>query len=191
MEPIFNSMQVIGVTGHSCAGKTTLLKTIKKFPVIFLDDLVSNLYKKKSVKKELKQKIGRYTKKSVLKALKKDPEKIFLLEKILHPKTKNALKKKLSELKKKKCSIVLVETPLLFEAGWEDMFNKTVLVTAPKKVLMQRIKKNKKIIPRELLKRRMSQSVLKKKANFVVNTNQDIEKSKKKMFKVLELIQNE
>ncbi len=70
----------------------------------------------------------------------RSPEDKKKMEDVLHPLIAEEVKRQL-DLWKKEASrgIVVVEVPLLFEVGWQDMFDMTVLVYADKRKCLQRL----------------------------------------------------
>jgi dephospho-CoA kinase len=64
-----------------------------------------------------------------------DREELDWLERLLHPKTRDAVDAWLAE---QTAAVAVVEIPLLYETGGEARFDKVVVVTAPKQVRRDR-----------------------------------------------------
>jgi len=60
------------------------------------------------------------------------------IDNLLHPLIKDELKRQLLELPSR-TDQAIVEVPLLFEAGWQDMFASLVCVYAPAEICLQRV----------------------------------------------------
>lgn len=85
-------MLIIGLTGSIGTGKTTVAKFLikEKIPVISSDDIVNKLYHNEAVDIIGKNFPGsiqnsRVNKSYLLEVLQKSPEKLKILERIIHP----------------------------------------------------------------------------------------------------------
>lgn len=136
-------MKIIGITGGIATGKSTLcqwIKTNTKFPILDADKLSHEILESNlSVKKKLKEIFGTSIFSDSLctqidrhllgKIIFSDKKKKKLLESIMHP----IIKRKLI------CCIlchffkgtdgIVVEVPLLFEAGLQMFFSEIIVVT--------------------------------------------------------------
>ena len=184
-------MLKIAVTGHPYSGKSTLLKALgKKFPVIYMDGIVAGIYAQNKVKKLLLERLGKSSKKGVLGIIGKKPGKLEALESVLHPFAKKGLLERFEALERKGAKIVAVEVPLLFEAGWQGMFDCSIAVIANKKDLEKRGKERKKKVHKAMLDRRLKQAEIVKKSDFSINTSKGKANAIKEMKLILETILN-
>ena len=132
----------IGVTGSLASGKSTVAKFISrgKYPLFNADNIVSNLYKKRSFKKKIKKEFNILNSKNIKKELrnllKKDKKKIKKLELIIHPLVRKKMKA-LIRLKKNR-KIIIFDIPLLIESKLMKYFNVIVFVGAKRKVRLKR-----------------------------------------------------
>jgi len=78
----------------------------------------------------------------------KDPEVKEKLEKILHPLVRKTIAEQ-AHVCRVQHSYLVVEVPLLFEVGWQDDFDVTVLVRVPPEIAMVRSVKRDKITEEE------------------------------------------
>ena len=84
-------MVVIGITGSIASGKSTVARLIakRKYPLFSADKIVLNLYKKKKFTnlliKKFKLKNKKKIKNQIKLIIKKNKEKLKILEKIIHP----------------------------------------------------------------------------------------------------------
>ena len=139
----------IGITGGIATGKTTLLNLIKDlgFPVISCDDIVKELYSSDKIKQLIKNEFGSQVlspdgevdKKTLLNLILKSEEKRKSLESLIHPLVKREIEKFLEISQQKGLPLVFVEVPLLFECGWEDMFDEVWVITCNKETQRKRI----------------------------------------------------
>lgn len=174
---------LVGITGIPGSGKSTLLSLFKEreFPVFDSDEVVSQLYRKEKVLKEIKKKFPKYFSKGIL--LKEDfsnyvfssKKALQKLEKILHP---LVLKELLKFKKKNKDKVAVAEVPLLFEKKLEKYFDITVCVLRKKEESLKSFARYNFITLKEAKRRASFQfplSLKKKKADFVVKNNGTLE----------------
>jgi dephospho-CoA kinase len=114
----------LGLTGSLASGKSTALKAFRKlgFKTLSADDVVAEIYKKHGLTK--KALIKKYTTKAKLKKL----------EAWIHPRVEKHM---LRWMRKQKGPVV-VEVPLLFEAGFDQFFDKIIFIYAPRAVRLRR-----------------------------------------------------
>lgn len=131
------------MTGNMGSGKTTVLNSVRSPLVgkVSADKIVSGLYKNEAVKKKLVKKFGTAKRKEIAGIAFSSKAKRKQLEKILHPLVWKEIKSRTSAFKKKGKKLVIVEAPLLFEAGWQKKFDKAILVRAGKKKCVARLVK--------------------------------------------------
>ncbi|HZX20470.1 MAG TPA: dephospho-CoA kinase [archaeon] len=134
---------LVGVTGNLAVGKSALMHVFHRlgFKAYYADEMVYRLYEEKE---DLKQKIGKEFGSTVINAgyvdnellaiiVFGDKKKLEKLNSIVHPLIKDEIKK--IDHKEK---TVFVEVPLLFEAGFEKMFEKIILVDCSREVALSR-----------------------------------------------------
>ncbi|MBI5025736.1 MAG: dephospho-CoA kinase [Nitrospirae bacterium] len=121
-----------------------------------------------------------------------DPEKRKTLERIIHPEVlKTARDIKSTILLKDPHAIILFEIPLLFEAGYEKIFDRIIVVHCNKKTAITRL--IRKGFPKEeAIKRMQAQIPISRKkasADFLINNNSTIEKTKTQVRRIFNLLQ--
>ncbi|WP_273102672.1 dephospho-CoA kinase [Bulleidia extructa] len=141
-------MKKIGITGTIAAGKSSVAKILKLkgFPVFNADQYAHLAYLPKSkVYEDLLKVLGE----SVLDDFKqidkqKVAQKIFVnlslkkeVENLIHPFVKEGLFRFLDGQKKKE--FVFVEIPLLYQVGWQDLFDYVMIVDASKEEVIKRL----------------------------------------------------
>lgn len=121
----------IAVTGSIAAGKSTVLALFgAHMPVLDLDRLVDACYRDPAVRARLEQALGTADKKVLARRVFGDRRRLRVLEAILHPEVRKRLEAWLEARAREGAAAVAVEVPLLYEAGWEALFDRAVAVTA-------------------------------------------------------------
>ncbi len=188
-------MPVIGLTGNFGMGKSTVLElfhqlgavtynvdsfvhTILEHPVIvgkIADLLGSGVLVKNSTKTSLDRK-------RVAQIIFMDARKRKAVEGLVHPKVIEAVKRASSEaLKKDKSALIIVEMPLLFEAGYESYFDKVIVVHCSRRIAFSRLSE-KGFTEEEAAGRtgaQMAISEKKRKADFLIDNGGTIADTKR------------
>lgn len=141
-------MLKVGITGNIAAGKSTVEEFLKEkgYKVLDADDLAHDLLREKSVKAKIIEafdgydiiengELSRPKLGNIIFTSQKDRQ---LLESILHPLIKDEIRQFFSASEKRE-DIVFVSVPMLFEAKFEDVFDKIVLVYADDDIRIQRL----------------------------------------------------
>jgi dephospho-CoA kinase len=195
-------MLKIGVTGNIATGKTTVTEMLKEMgiPVVSSDELVRKLqapgnvlwrYIKESWGDELFNEDGTLNREAVASKLLEDNIFKKQLEEIAHPLVKEEIIKAFTSWEKEGRDMAVAEVPLLFETGWEDMFDSIILTYAPegtqvRRVVLQRNISNDTAV--KWIKVQGSQEEKKKKADIVIDTGKSIDQTKKEVFGYIEEI---
>ncbi len=130
---------VIGLTGRMLSGKSTALSYFAQngAAVISCDEIVQALYTQPNVLRELKQKLGTADKSALAQTVFTSVAKRRVLEHVLHP---FVLKQVRACIKAAIQPLVVVEIPLLFEAGWQHYTDMNIVVMAQACTLSKRLK---------------------------------------------------
>lgn len=139
----------VGLTGGIGAGKSWIAKIFQNLGVpIYNADLRSKeiLFNSEIVHTEIKNKIGENVftngipdRKKLADIVFNDQEKLAILNSILHPKVKEDYEKWLVE--NATAPYTIKEAAILFETGIYKFSDKNILVTAPKSIRIERVKK--------------------------------------------------
>ena len=180
----------IAVTGSIASGKSTVAKLIarKKYPLFSADRVVKDLYKKSKFNKLLAKKFNLNRKKNIKNQIKilikKNKNKLKILEAIIHP----LVRKEMNIFLKIKNKILVLEIPLLIENKLSKYFNIVIFVDTKKKVRLKRyltINSNKNTF--EILNKRQLPPAKKKfLCDFVINNNYSLAILKKNVKKFIE-----
>ena len=107
-----------------------------------------------------------------------DPQKIKALNQMVHPLVIKNLKLEMKQLEKKGEKLVILDIPLLYEAGLEGLCNQVIVVYAGEEKLVQRIIKRDQLSEndaRQRLKFQMSIEDKKKRADYIIDNRGKID----------------
>jgi dephospho-CoA kinase len=177
--------RVIGLTGGIASGKSTVGRMLSEqdFPVIDTDRLAKEVVEPgKPALEELVRAFGRemlrgngtLDRRRMLDVILTDADARQLVEKIIHPHVFKRMDQILQHLAASGNNIVIVEVPLLFEAGWQDLFDYVVTVLAPEPLCIKRLTKRKKIshdTASKWMVTQISQEVKAKRSDYIIHNN--------------------
>lgn len=163
---------VIAITGGIGSGKSTVCALIKKlgFPVFSADETYAELLLDEGFVKGVHQSVGinseskTLLRKEVSSIVFKDREKLKALNSFTHEKIVNEMFRR-SEGKE----VVFHEVPLLFEGGFEKLYDKVIVVTRP---IEERIKsvEARSGLSKEQIKDRIKNQILYENLNDIKHT---------------------
>ena len=136
---------IVGLTGAAASGKSAALKEFGKLGAfcVSTDQLAKEVLTSRACYNKILEKFGSgvflkdgsIDRKKLAKKVFSDKSKRKRLESILHP---EIIKHALALIKRSNENIIIVEAPLLFEAGLEKCFALTVCVDAPYSLRLER-----------------------------------------------------
>lgn len=187
---------IIGITGETSVGKTTVANFIKKeysASVVHLDEVGKSLYTKPDLKKFLQTKIGQevldQNNNIDLVKLRKlvfaNEQKLNILNQIMFPQIYDAVKNK---MKTKQNNFQIIEGSVLFQLNLDKLTNQNILIESEKKHQIERSNLNKKMNEKELfflLKNQQNIKQFKNKVDFVVKNNGSIKTLQKKIEQII------
>ena len=133
-----NKKLYVAITGGIGSGKSTVCDILRSlgYEVYSADQISHELYKDENIQEKIKKNFpqciveGEIDRKILSEIVFSDQSKKRKLEKIFHPKVIQRLKKRMSESHGK---IIFAEIPLLFEGGFENEFDRVIVVIRPLK----------------------------------------------------------
>ncbi len=175
-------MILVALTGNYGMGKSTILAMLGKLGIITLDsdDIVGSLLKQKDVLEKIRELMGEkvfdgngiLNKKRVADIIFRNDHIRHSLEDIIHPLVFERIIDFLDAVNKKE-KLIIVCVPLLYEKGYEERFDRTIVVHTKEDVILERLEKNG-IKRDDVLLRLKAQLPLEKKitrADFVIDNN--------------------
>lgn len=176
------SQLIVAITGSIATGKSTVSKIISQnYPVVDLDLLASNIYENKNLLKKIDETFdgvvidGKLNRENLNKIIFNDPEKKNQLNKLTHPVILSKMKREINKIKN---DIIFVDFPLLYEGGYEGMFDYVIVSYVPKNIQLERLQSRDKINYDYAMKKIKSQIDIEKKKNladFIVDNSLSIE----------------
>jgi dephospho-CoA kinase len=177
--------KVIGLTGGIASGKSTVGRMLSEqnFPIIDTDKLAREVVEPgKPALEELVSTFGReilrdnetLDRHQMLNVILTDADARQLVEKIIHPHVFKRMDQILQHLAASGNNIVIVEVPLLFEAGWQDLFDYVISVVAPEPICTKRLAERKKMsidMASRWIATQIPQEVKAKRSDYVIHNN--------------------
>jgi dephospho-CoA kinase len=196
-------MVLIGLTGGVASGKSTVSQVLKEEGayVIDADRIARDLVTPDSpVSRELVQVFGKeilcqdgsIDRKRLAARVFSDPEERRLLNRILHPKIKEAVCYRIREVARTDpAAIVIVDAALLIDVGWHREVDKVIVVTSSTEQQIERMEKRDGLATaeaRRILAAQMTQEERLKVADFVIPNEGSLEDTIKKTREVFDEI---
>jgi len=188
-------MKKIAITGSLGTGKSTILKILQNlgFSTFSCDEVVKNLYKDSDIQKKIIEIFGKeilsidgkLNKRKILEKILENNKLKEKLESLFHPLVKEKLLEFIRERKEEK--IIFAEVPLLFEAGWEDLFDEIWVITCSLLTQKERILKKglEEKLGEKLLKLQLSLKEKEKKAHKIIFSEKSFEELEKEIKEML------
>lgn len=192
-----------GITGGIGSGKSTVSNHIRSLGYVVMDaDQISRelmqygspLLEKlrRTFGEEIIDVHGELDRRLLAEMVFPDKNKTKKLNKLTH----DAIMKRILDdykriIDKNPDSKVFADVPLLFEAGWENKFDKTILVTAPIDIRLERVKARDGMSEQEIknrMARQMPEDKKAMKADFIMDNSKDIESLINKTNYILKLL---
>ncbi len=185
------------ITGNIASGKSQVEKILLSlgFKVIDSDKINHELLtKNKEVIKEIKSAFGseifnssgEIIKQKLADIIFTSIEKKQILESILHKRIIKTINNFFEENQKEK--IIFASVPLLFEAKWENNFDKIIFVSAPYNERLKRLIKRNNLSEEQAKQRinaQQSEEEKIKKSDFVIYNNSDFVSLNKSVINIL------
>jgi dephospho-CoA kinase len=188
-------MFLVALTGNYGMGKSTVLSLFRKFGVSTLDadKIVVSLLEKKEILKKMRQLMGStvfnvngsLNKKRVAGIIFKNPSLRRSLENLLHPFVFEKIRDFADKIKVHD-KILIIAVPLVYERGYENSFNKIIVVHTTEEIALYRLAK-KRVSRKDALLRLKAQLPIEekmKKADFLIDNNGILKKTKEQVEKL-------
>jgi len=187
----------IGLTGGIGSGKTTIANFFKSqgVPLYIADDEAKAILFTPTAIEEVKKAFGEEIltdglpdKAKLASLVFSDPDKLKILNEIIHPKVRMHFKEWMEKHKDEK--FVIREAAILFESGSYKDCDKIILVTAPIEVRIKRVMDRDNTTREKVLERMNAQWNDEKKAalsDYIIN-NIEIEDAKNQAMQILKIL---
>jgi len=185
---------VVGITGGIGSGKTTVARYFETLghKVIYLDDIAKKIMLENSqVRNELTAQFGsdvfsqsgelnsELISKIVFNPEDKDGHALMRLNKIVHPKTIDAMISLVEDYEKNNEKIVFIESAILFETELDEGFDYIITVFATQEIAIERTLNRTALTKSEIELRMKFQMKNEEKAglsDFIIDNNSDLQK---------------
>ena len=187
----------IGITGGIGSGKTTVINFFKALdiPAYIADEKAKALMHKDPVKSELIalfgkgsfDKAGALQRAYIANRVFNTPDLLARLNAIVHPRVEQDFK---DWVQKQDAPYVVYEAAILFETGRYKTFDYTILVKAPLKTRISRLKKRDHSTEKDIRKRMDNQWSDEKKeklADWVIN-NEDLKATEEQVLRIHDIL---
>lgn len=157
-------MLILGLTGQTGAGKSTVSKILEKYGCYHIDaDLVARetIDSDEKVKSELKNRFGddvigndgKVNRKLLGAKAFADPQSTLDLNSITHPAVNKKVQSIIAKKEQENVKAVIIDAIALFESGEDKLCDYTVSVIAPKDIRLKRITARDSISEEKALER--------------------------------------
>ncbi len=194
--------RVIALTGGIASGKSTVRRMLSgHIPSIDTDRLAREVVgPRKPALKELIRAFGRdilkvdrtLDRERMLDMILNDARTRRLVERIIHPRVFRQMDQALRQLAASGHDLVLVEIPLLFEVGWQDLFDYIVTVVAPDTACIERLSKRNRISRDKALRwisSQIPQEVKARRSDYVLYNRAGLEDLQIQVNRLLDLLE--
>lgn len=188
-------MKVVGLTGGIGSGKSTVSKFLADLGAIIIDadrvghqafETGTEAYRE--VVAAFGQLIltpgGEIDRHKLGSIVFVDPKAREKLNRIMHPRIQKIVKKMIEDFRKRGVEVVVIDAPLLIEAGWAPFVDKIWVTTAPRHTVLERLTKRTGLTEGESLARiraQLSQQERLKHADAVIDTKCTLDELKNKV----------
>jgi dephospho-CoA kinase len=187
-------VQIIGLTGGIATGKSTVSAILSEAGAIIIDaDRIARSVVKKDLPAyreivdyfgtDILMPNGEIDRNVLGDIIFNDPAKKEHLNSIVHPRVQKEVNRQLKQIERTQPkSVVILDIPLLIEAGMHDNINDVIVVYAPEHIQIKRLVQRDHLSEADALARVRSQMPIeekKKKATFVIDNSGPIENTRK------------
>ena len=194
-------MQVIGLTGGIATGKSTVSATLENAGAVIID---ADRIARKVVKKNLpayRQIVdtfgesvllpdGEINRTALGNLIFNDPHKKQLLNAIVHPHVRKETNRQLKHIENNNPNaLVILDIPLLFEAGMHKDLSEVIIVYAPEHIQIKRLMERDHISQEDALSRIRSQMPVEEKkslATRVIDNSGTLEHTRKQTLEIFQ-----
>ena len=188
-------MKVIGFTGGIGSGKSTVSQFMAELGAVILntDEVGYEAFKPDT---ELWRQVvaafgrqivtpdGNIDRKKLGNIVFGNAESLSRLNQIMHPRMYHMVKAQLKEYREQGTRVIVLEAPLLLEAGWTPLVDEVWVTTASESTVLKRLEERTGLSPVESLTRirsQLSSAERVRRADVVINTDCDLNELKSRV----------
>lgn len=191
-----DNVYIIGLTGQSGAGKSTVSKIFSQngLPVIDADCISREVSRGEDFLKETAELFpdcvagGKLDRRKLASIVFNDPQKLLSYTNIIYPYITKAVFSEIKRLKEQANTVIILDAPTLFESGLDDICAAVVSVIAPMELKIKRILERDNI-PVELVYSRLgsqnSEEYFKSRSDYVIENDSDLDSLKEKTLDII------
>ena len=181
-------MLKVGLTGNIASGKSEVEKIISNLGYKVFDlDIISHEVLENECRKEILKEFQTLDRKKIGQIVFNDKRKKEILEKIIHPILKNKVLSIFENNRNE--NMIFISGALIFEAGFDSLFDKIIFIEANKDLRLNRLTKRNNLNIQQALIRINSQNEKSKlKADYIVENNTTTEKLEINVKKTIEAL---
>ena len=188
---------ILGLTGSIAMGKSTVLKLFEELgaKVSSADEIVHQLFEKdEELIGQLRERFPEAVEAGIVnrqilgKIVFANEQKLQQLEQLLHPKVRQENLNRIKQAQENNDKLLVLEIPLLFETGAEAICDKVAVVTAPYEIQRARVLAREGMSEekfQQILARQMPDAEKCKRANFVIDSSNGLEKTKTQLAELM------
>ena len=188
-------MKVIGLTGGIGSGKSTVSRFLAELGAVILnaDEVGHEAFKPDT---ELWRQVvaafgrqivtpdGNIDRKKLGNMVFGNAESLSRLNQIMHPRMYNMVKAQLEEYRRQGTRVIVLEAPLLLEAGWTPLVDEVWVTTASESTVLKRLEERTGLSRAESLTRirsQLSSAERVRRTDVVINTDCDLDELKSRV----------
>jgi len=197
-----NGKTVIGILGGVCSGKSTVAKEFGRLGcgVIDADAIAHELLENSDIKKKIKEAFGegvfdsagRVDREELARKVFEDEQAVTKINRIIHPPVLARCEELIAEFNRRSdIKAVVLDIPLLAEAGWLQQCDKLVFVGCNEEIRARRAAKKGRFSKNQLKKRENFQIFLDKKkkiADYIVDNNSGLSATAEQVERIFTII---
>lgn len=194
-------MKVIGLTGGIGAGKGEVASILNSLgaKVLDADKVGHSIYEPNtegwtrvhSIFGDLvvDHQSGRIDRGKLAALVFDDEQRRIFLNEAIHPLIRIEIERLINKHKTDGVEVLVIEATLFFEAGWQDIADEVWAISAPKQVIIRRLKEQRRLTNTEINKRLAAQRTdiwRKNRSDVFINNNTDLNDLRMKVIQVWE-----
>ncbi len=197
-------VKVIGLTGGIGSGKSTVSQILAELGVVVIDaDKVGHEALKPDTEvwreivvafgEDILTSTGDIDRKKLAGRVFRDASSLARLSRIMHPRMYDMVRAQLEGYRRQGTNVVILEAPLLLEAGWTSLVDEVWVTLASESTVLKRLEQRSELSESEALARIGSQlSLLERisRADVVINTDCELKEVRARVWELWQGLQS-